>query len=77
MAAANPQLHSHHFFHIWSCYYHIWNYFNPPRLNERTESMGKRGLYTVKKRLLESVSYEAAERAGDGNGTVTTDAKYV
>ena len=46
-------------------------------VNERTENIGARRLHTVIERLLERVSYEAAEKAGDGKGTVTIDAKYV
>jgi ATP-dependent HslUV protease ATP-binding subunit HslU len=46
-------------------------------VNERTENIGARRLHTVIERLLESVSYEAAERAGNGKGGVTIDAKYV
>jgi ATP-dependent HslUV protease ATP-binding subunit HslU len=47
------------------------------QVNERTENIGARRLHTVIERLLESVSYEAAEKAGDGKGSVTIDAKYV
>jgi len=47
------------------------------QVNERTENIGARRLHTVIERLLERVSYEAAEKAGDGKGTVTIDAKYV
>jgi ATP-dependent HslUV protease ATP-binding subunit HslU len=46
-------------------------------VNERTENIGARRLHTVMERLLESVSYEAAEKGGDGKGSVTIDAKYV
>jgi len=46
-------------------------------VNERTENIGARRLQTVIERLLETVSYEASERAGDGQGKVTIDAKYV
>jgi len=43
------------------------------------ENIGARRLHTVMERLLETVSYEAAEHNGkpDGQGSVTIDAKYV
>jgi ATP-dependent HslUV protease ATP-binding subunit HslU len=44
------------------------------QVNERTENIGARRLHTVMERLLEDVSYEAADRSGD---TVTVDAAYV
>jgi ATP-dependent HslUV protease ATP-binding subunit HslU len=44
------------------------------RVNERSENIGARRLHTVLERLLEVVSYEAADRGGD---TVTVDADYV
>jgi len=49
------------------------------QVNERTENIGARRLHTVMERLLETVSYEAAEHNGkpDGQGSVTIDAKYV
>jgi len=47
------------------------------QVNERTENIGARRLHTVIERLLESVSYDASERAGDGERKVTIDAKYV
>jgi len=49
------------------------------QVNERTENIGARRLHTVMERLLETVSYEAAEQNGkpDGQGSVTIDAKYV
>src|SRR5437762_1116929 len=49
------------------------------QVNERTENIGARRLHTVTERLLETVSYEAAEQNGkpDGRGSVTIDAKYV
>ncbi|HEY6823999.1 MAG TPA: HslU--HslV peptidase ATPase subunit, partial [Steroidobacteraceae bacterium] len=47
------------------------------QVNERTENIGARRLHTVMERLLESVSYEAAEYAGNGKGTLTIDARYV
>ncbi|MDH4273809.1 MAG: ATP-dependent protease ATPase subunit HslU [Gammaproteobacteria bacterium] len=43
-------------------------------VNERTENIGARRLHTVIERLLESVSYEAADRAGQ---TVTVTRAYV
>jgi ATP-dependent HslUV protease ATP-binding subunit HslU len=43
-------------------------------VNERTENIGARRLHTVMERLLETVSFEAADRGG---GTVTIDAAYV
>ncbi|NIR60192.1 MAG: ATP-dependent protease ATPase subunit HslU [Gammaproteobacteria bacterium] len=43
-------------------------------VNERTENIGARRLHTVMERLLEEVSYEAADRAG---ATVTVDETYV
>jgi len=43
-------------------------------VNERTENIGARRLHTVMERLLESVSFEAAEDAGK---TVAIDARYV
>lgn len=44
------------------------------QVNERTENIGARRLYTVVERLLEEVSFEATERAGE---TVHIDADYV
>jgi ATP-dependent HslUV protease ATP-binding subunit HslU len=44
------------------------------QVNERTENIGARRLHTVMERLLEDVSYEAAEQAHSG---VTIDARYV
>ncbi len=43
-------------------------------VNERTENIGARRLHTVLERLLETVSFEAADRAGQ---SVTVDAAYV
>ncbi len=43
-------------------------------VNERTENIGARRLHTVMERLLESVSYEAAEQNG---AAVVVDARYV
>jgi ATP-dependent HslUV protease ATP-binding subunit HslU len=49
------------------------------QVNERTENIGARRLHTVMERLLETVSYEAAETREKSNGSarVTVDAKYV
>ena len=44
------------------------------QVNERTENIGARRLHTVMERLLEKVSYEAAEQ---NHSTVTIDARYV
>ena len=44
------------------------------QVNEKTENIGARRLHTVMERLLDSASYDAAERGGD---TVTVDAGYV
>jgi ATP-dependent HslUV protease ATP-binding subunit HslU len=44
------------------------------QVNEKTENIGARRLHTVMERLLETVSYEAADRGGE---TVTVDAAYV
>mgnify|MGYP000496680223 FL=1 len=43
-------------------------------VNERTENIGARRLYTVMERLLDELSFEADRRAGE---TVTIDAAYV
>src|SRR5690606_31909606 len=43
-------------------------------VNERTENIGARRLHTVMERLLEEVSYTAADRGGE---EVTIDAAYV
>jgi len=43
-------------------------------INERTENIGARRLHTVIERLLEQVSFEAADRSGS---SVTVDADYV
>jgi ATP-dependent HslUV protease ATP-binding subunit HslU len=43
-------------------------------VNERTENIGARRLHTVMERLLESVSYEAAEQSGKA---ISIDAGYV
>jgi len=43
-------------------------------VNSRSENIGARRLHTVLERLLETISFEAADRAGE---TVTVDAAYV
>lgn len=43
-------------------------------VNERTENIGARRLHTVMERLLEGISFEAADKAGD---SVVIDADYV
>jgi len=43
-------------------------------VNERTENIGARRLHTVMERLLEEISFEAADRAG---ARITVDAEYV
>jgi ATP-dependent HslUV protease ATP-binding subunit HslU len=43
-------------------------------VNERTENIGARRLHTVMERLLESISFSAADRNGE---TLTIDAAYV
>jgi ATP-dependent HslUV protease ATP-binding subunit HslU len=49
------------------------------QVNERTENIGARRLHTVMERMLETVSYEAAEQkdSSDGKAAVIIDAKYV
>ena len=44
------------------------------KVNESTENIGARRLYTVMERLVETISYEADERSGE---TIVIDAKYV
>lgn len=44
------------------------------QVNERTENIGARRLYTVMERLLETVSFEATDRAGE---TITVNREYV
>ncbi len=44
------------------------------QVNERTENIGARRLYTVMERLLEVVSFEATDKSGE---SVCVDAKYV
>jgi len=43
-------------------------------VNERTENIGARRLHTVMERLLETVSFEAADQNGQA---LTVDAAYV
>jgi ATP-dependent HslUV protease ATP-binding subunit HslU len=43
-------------------------------VNERTENIGARRLYTVMERLLENISFEATDKSGD---KVLVDASYV
>jgi ATP-dependent HslUV protease ATP-binding subunit HslU len=43
-------------------------------VNDRSENIGARRLHTVLERLLESVSFEAADRGGQ---SVVVDAVYV
>ena len=43
-------------------------------VNERTENIGARRLHTMMERLLEAVSFDAADRGGD---TLVIDAAYV
>lgn len=44
------------------------------QVNERTENIGARRLHTVMEKLMEEISYAAADHAGE---TITVDAKYV
>jgi ATP-dependent HslUV protease ATP-binding subunit HslU len=44
------------------------------QVNEKTENIGARRLHTVMERLLETLSYEAADKSGQ---SVTIDAAYV
>jgi ATP-dependent HslUV protease ATP-binding subunit HslU len=44
------------------------------KVNEKTENIGARRLHTVMERLLESVSFDAADRSGQA---ITVDAAYV
>ena len=43
-------------------------------VNERTENIGARRLYTVMEKLLEEISYSATDKSGQ---TLTVDATYV
>jgi ATP-dependent HslUV protease ATP-binding subunit HslU len=43
-------------------------------VNERTENIGARRLYTVMEKLLEEISYTASET---GTDTITINANYV
>jgi ATP-dependent HslUV protease ATP-binding subunit HslU len=44
------------------------------QVNEQTENIGARRLHTVMERLLESISYDAADRSGQA---VSVDVEYV
>ena len=44
------------------------------KVNERMENIGARRLYTIMERLLEVVSFEATDKAGE---TVLVDSSYV
>ncbi|HEY5930475.1 MAG TPA: HslU--HslV peptidase ATPase subunit, partial [Burkholderiales bacterium] len=44
------------------------------QVNEKTENIGARRLYTVMEKLLEEVSFEAARHQGDA---IVVDAAYV
>lgn len=44
------------------------------QVNEKTENIGARRLYTVLERLMESISFEASDRGGD---TIIINAEYV
>ncbi|MEE8321006.1 MAG: ATP-dependent protease ATPase subunit HslU [Gammaproteobacteria bacterium] len=44
------------------------------QVNDKTENIGARRLYTVMERLLETLSFEASEKKGE---TIVIDAKYV
>ncbi len=44
------------------------------RVNERTENIGARRLHTVMERLLETISFEAADKSGE---KYLIDADYV
>ena len=44
------------------------------QVNERTENIGARRLHTVMERLLENISFEAADRSGQ---SVVIDREYV
>jgi ATP-dependent HslUV protease ATP-binding subunit HslU len=43
-------------------------------VNERTENIGARRLYTVMEKLLEEISYAATDKSGE---TLVIDAGYV
>jgi len=44
------------------------------QVNERTENIGARRLYTIMERLLEQISFDATDRSGE---SITVDGKYV
>ena len=47
---------------------------SPFKVNEKAENIGARRLHTVLERLLENISYEAADQSGE---TVSIDSAYV
>jgi len=47
------------------------------QVNERTENIGARRLHTVMERLLEEVSFSAADMAAGGDGSLVIDRDYV
>ncbi len=47
------------------------------QVNERTENIGARRLHTVMERLLEEISYSAADIVVGGNSELVVDANYV
>ena len=47
------------------------------QVNESTENIGARRLHTVMERLLENISYSAADTAISSNNTLEVDANYV
>ena len=44
------------------------------KVNEKTENIGARRLYTVMEKLLEELSFEASNKSGE---TITIDSIYV
>ena len=44
------------------------------RMNERVENIGARRLHTIMEKVLEDVSFDATEHAGE---TITVDAAFV
>jgi ATP-dependent HslUV protease ATP-binding subunit HslU len=47
------------------------------QVNERTENIGARRLYTIMERLLEEISYSASSASNKKGKVITVDAKYV
>ena len=47
------------------------------RVNEGTENIGARRLYTIMEKLVEDISFAAPDLPGDGTQEVTIDAAYV